>query len=107
MGPQKNLWDLIPFVGTKLSSVAVPVVHNPVDQPAVEENPVPPPLMPIVPADMMVEDVTHEEDPEVTDLPPVCSEPVAHVGSDVPFFELGDGPKTPEEVFIGPSYAEH
>lgn len=69
MGMPKNLQGLMPQPGQKLQSVVVPVMSTPVDRPIIEETPVPSPLKPITPTEMLVEDVTHDEVPEAADLP--------------------------------------
>lgn len=49
--------------------MVVPVVSKSVDQPLVEETPVPSPLKPVTAADVLIKDITHEEASEAADLP--------------------------------------
>lgn len=92
--------------GQKMKSVVVPVVSKPVDQPFVEEIPVPSPLNPITPTEVLVEDISYQEAPEAADLPHDHSMPVAPKGDDIPVVDLRDDSETPDKLLVGPLAAE-
>lgn len=68
MGPPKGLLRLIPLPGQKLKSAVDSVASKPVDQPLVEETPIPSPLKTINTDEVLVEDVTLEEVPKAIEV---------------------------------------